>query len=220
MSSRFSLLLASLSLMSFSLPAFSAVAENNFARPAIENEGGETNAIEELDPFAPDIEEKLLEYDEIYEAETGMSPYLDIPFDLFAGSGGCYRESCAVYAFVSKAEQRLYLYVNGRLEDTWLVSTGVSGRSTPDFDRHPNGRIYEAYTSSSYPGGNYQGLGNMPYAVFIKGGFAIHGTPKSNWPKLGQRASHGCIRLHPNNGKRFNRLVRGAGIKNTWITVD
>jgi len=73
--------------------------------------------------------------------------------------------------------------------------------------------------SSKFPGGDYNGLGNMPYAVFVDGGFAIHGTTRGNWPLLGQVASHGCIRVHPDNGFIFNRLVRQHGVKNTWITI-
>jgi lipoprotein-anchoring transpeptidase ErfK/SrfK len=60
----------------------------------------------------------------------------------------------------------------------------------------------------------------MPYAVFIEGGFAIHGTMRSNWKYLGQRASHGCVRLHPDNAFIVNRLVRQYGVENTWIQVD
>ena len=37
----------------------------------------------------------------------------------------------------------------------------------------------------------------MPFAVFIKDGFAVLGTADVNWTKLGKKASHGCIRLHP-----------------------
>ncbi|MFP5491413.1 MAG: L,D-transpeptidase family protein [Bacteriovoracia bacterium] len=44
-------------------------------------------------------------------------------------------------------------------------------------------------------------------------------SSRGNWPKLGLKASHGCIRMHPDNGKIFNRLVRSVGISQTWITV-
>jgi hypothetical protein len=53
-----------------------------------------------------------------------------------------------------------------------------------------------------------------------RGGFAIHGTGRGNWRKLGNKASHGCIRVHPDNALIFNRLVRENGIKNVWITVQ
>lgn len=174
--------------------------------------------IEELDPRDPNIEETLKKYDEEYERATGKKAWLDtsIPKSF---PYSCYQRSCPVFIDVNKATQTATLFVNGYYEAEWAVSTGVAGHSTPNFDRHPNGRIYDTYSSRSYPGGDYNGLGNMPYAVFIEGGYAIHGTPRGNWSRLGQRASHGCIRLHPDYGYRFNRLVRTYGIYGTWITV-
>ncbi len=181
----------------------------------------ETNMIEELDPFAFDIEDQLNLLDQQYERETGESAHIEShPSLLWPTATGCQRWGCTVYAKVVRSEQKLYLYVNGNQVDSWPVSTGVRGRGTPNFDKHPNGRIYNAYTSSAYPGGDYKGLGNMPYAVFIQGGFAIHGTPSGNWSKLGTRASHGCIRSHPDKGLIFNKLVRQYGISNVWITVE
>ncbi|MFV8248749.1 L,D-transpeptidase [Bdellovibrio bacteriovorus] len=178
--------------------------------------------IDEINPFDPNIEQVLEQFDKIYEEETGQSAhlpetYLDELVNIF---GGCTRNTCAVWAQVVKSSQRMYLYVNGSLRGSWLVSTGMAGYGTPNFDRHPNGRIYDRYSSSKFPGGDYKGLGNMPYAVFITGGFALHGTPQGNWSKLGTRASHGCIRMHPDNGYLFNRLVRSYGKANVWITVQ
>jgi lipoprotein-anchoring transpeptidase ErfK/SrfK len=170
--------------------------------------------VEEFDPYSADVEQQLENFDQKYFEQTGQSPFLN--FDLFSGS--CVRKECKVWAQVVKSTQTMYLYVDGKVEHTWKVSSGTVDRGTPNFDRHPNGRIYDTYSSSKFPGGDYNGLGNMPYAVFIHGGFAIHGTPKSNWPKLGTQASHGCIRLHPDNAKIFNRLVRKNGISEVWIT--
>lgn len=183
----------------------------------------DSTALDELDPYDPNVEKLLEQYDRQYEQETGLPSHLpdfsDAVPEYGFMSSGCYRLSCEVYIQIVRSEQKAYLYVHGRLEGEWLVSTGTPGRGTPSFDKHPDGRIYDRYTSSKYPGGDYNGLGNMPYAVFIRGGFAIHGTGKSNWPRLGRRASHGCIRLHPDNAYRFNRLVRQSGISETWITV-
>lgn len=180
-------------------------------------ETNDQNVLDELNPFAPNIEEQLQMLDEQYEEETGKSPFqLDLP-NLFGSS--CVREQCPVYLDISKSSQSAYLYVNGVFQGEYLVSTGVPGRDTPDFDKHPDGRIYDKYTSTKFPGGDYNGLGNMPYAVFIRGGFAVHGTGQSNWKKLGTKASHGCIRMHPDNAYFFNRLVRSYGVSNTWIRV-
>lgn len=190
--------------------------------PAAFANGQETddssNILDELNPFDPNIEQKLKELDQEYEAETGLPAILD---DMsYFGLPNCYRKECKVWAQVVKSEQRMYLYVDGSVVGIYDVSTGTNGYETPDFDKHPNGRIYDKYTSTKYPGGDYQNLGNMPYAVFIEGGFAIHGTGQGNWRKLGRRASHGCIRLHPDNAFIFNRLVRQHGIRQVWITVE
>ena len=177
------------------------------------------NVFDELDPRSPDIEKTLKEMDADYEKSTGQSPFLEVdPLEELLPS--CYRNSCKIWADVDKAAQRLYLYIDGALTYTWKTSTGRPGFDTPDMDTHPDGRIYDRYTSTKYPDGDYNGLGNMPYAVFVQGGYAIHGTTRGNWSKLGHVASHGCIRLHPDNGQIFNVLVRRNGIRNVWVTVN
>lgn len=198
--------------MKFSILALLAVSTMALSAQALERK------TEELNPFAADVEDVLTNFDAEYERETGMSAWLEDLTDL--GLANCFRQTCPVWAFVDKSEQRLYLYMNGNPVHSWLVSTGMSGFDTPDFDRHPNGRIYDRYTSTKWPEGDYRGLGNMPYAVFITGGFALHGTPQGNWRRLGRRASHGCIRQHPDHALYFNRLVRSYGARNAWITVQ
>ncbi len=125
-----------------------------------------------------------------------------------------------VWARISKTNQRLYLYIDGEIVDTFKVSTGTKGHETPLLDQRPSGPSFQKYTSKKYPGGNYNGLGNMPYVVFIKGGYGIHGTTLGNIPKLGKKASHGCIRVHPDNAKIFFELVRKAELENVWITIE
>ena len=133
---------------------------------------------------------------------------------------GCQGKNCLVYAEVNKTDQRLYLYILGELKDTFKVSTGKGKKyETPSMSRHPRGPVLVKYTSRKFPGGDYLGLGNMPYAVFVSGGYAIHGTTPGNFSKLGRTASHGCIRLHPDNAKVFNALVRSVGLSQTWVVV-
>lgn len=176
------------------------------------------NFYDELDPSSPDIEKTLQELKDDYEATTGESGIMDLdPLEALLPS--CYRNACTIWADVDKSAQRLYLYVDGVLTYTWKTSTGRAGYSTPDMDQHPRGPVYNRYTSTKYPGGDYNGLGNMPYAVFVRGGYAIHGTTRGNWSKLGRVASHGCIRVHPDNGQIFNVLVRKYGLRNVWVTV-
>ena len=217
-------------VLSFGLNAFAGRAHEVVKNKA--SSRVDSNVLDEIDPFDPNIEEKLQQLDEIYEQQTGLPSHVDevVPNldDMVFFKGpvsaqvvpSCYRDNCQVWAQVVKSTQTLYLYVNGTLQYTWKVSTGIVGRETPNFDTHPDGRIYDRYDSKTFPGGDYNGMGNMPYAVFISGGFAIHGTGQSNWKKLGTRASHGCVRIYPDNAYYFNRLVRQVGVRNVWITVQ
>jgi lipoprotein-anchoring transpeptidase ErfK/SrfK len=57
----------------------------------------------------------------------------------------------------------------------------------------------------------------MPHSIFFYHGFAIHGT--SAVRNLGQPASHGCIRLSPQNARALFALVGRHGMRNTTITI-
>lgn len=176
----------------------------------------------EINPFDPNINQLLQEFDRVYEEETGIPAHLEGNdfFGLNLFSQKCVRQSCPIFVQIIKSTQTLHLFREGQLIASWAVSTGLPSYETPNLDKNPDGRIYDRYSSKKYPGGDYKGLGNMPYAVFIWNGFAIHGTPQSNWKYLGKKASHGCIRVHPDNAQYLNRLVREYGIRNVWITIQ
>ncbi len=132
----------------------------------------------------------------------------------------CHGNDCILFVEIDKGKQQLYLNILGVRKDTFKVSTGKGKKyETPAMELNPEGPVLTKYTSRKFPGGNYQGLGNMPYAVFLRNGYAIHGTTPGNFSKLGTRASHGCIRLHPDHAKILNALVRTIGIRQTWVSV-
>ena len=56
----------------------------------------------------------------------------------------------------------------------------------------------------------------MPWSIFFNEGYAIHGSYEIS--RLGRPASHGCIRLHPNNAKILFELVK-AHVRDTRIVV-
>jgi hypothetical protein len=60
--------------------------------------------------------------------------------------------------------------------------------------------------------------GAMPHAIFFKGGFAIHGT--SAVGRLGNPASHGCIRLHPAAARELFNMVKEHGQRSTRIAIN
>lgn len=175
------------------------------------------NFFETLDPKNPEIEKILLSLDKEYEMTTGKSSHLEVQPEMMRR---CFRNSCKIWASIDLYAQRFYLYIDGSLRFSWKTSTGRWGYETPQMDSHPNGRIYDRFVSKKYPEGDYNGLGNMPYAVFIEGAYAIHGTTKGSWGRLGTPASHGCIRLHPDNAQIFNLLVRRNGIWKVWVTIN
>jgi lipoprotein-anchoring transpeptidase ErfK/SrfK len=132
----------------------------------------------------------------------------------------CREKDCLVYVQIIKSTQTMYLYLDAELVDSFRVSTGMGKKyRTPNMSVRPSGPVFIKYTSKKIPAGNYHGLGNMPYAVFIRGGYAIHGTTVGNFSRLGTPASHGCIRLHPENAKLFYELVKRTGLAYTWVSI-
>jgi L,D-transpeptidase catalytic domain len=102
----------------------------------------------------------------------------------------------------------------------WKVSTGLEapmpspsgkmlGTNTPEgifkLDRY---RFHQDYTSNQWQS-------PMPYAMFFdwqidgrQSGLALHGTDAEGAKVLGQRASHGCIRLSTDNAKTLFELIQ------------
>jgi len=116
-----------------------------------------------------------------------------------------------VLAHVDLSEQKMELYVDNELVDVFPVSTGRIGYATPPGDYHAEW-ITAFWRSRKYH------YAPMPWSVFFHDGYAIHGTTEV-W-RLGQPASHGCIRLRPDNAKIFYTLVLKNGSENTTISIS
>lgn len=139
-------------------------------------------------------------------------------------------ENFSLFLYVSKAEhgpwsQRMFVFAKRDSGDLTLkysfpVSTGrevamlgPSGQmyhtNTPQgyFQLDPE-RIYRRYTSQQW--------GHpMPYAMFFswenegrQTGVAIHSAVDSDVALLGNRASAGCVRLHPQNAQLLFDLIK------------
>ncbi|WP_321446768.1 L,D-transpeptidase [uncultured Cohaesibacter sp.] len=111
---------------------------------------------------------------------------------------------------VDLAKQKMFVSVNGWKKYTWPISSAREGFDTPEGLYRPT-RMYETYRSKEYNNAP------MPYSIFFYRGFAIHGT--SAVKSLGTPASHGCIRLHPDNAKELFELVDANGKKNTRVYI-
>lgn len=174
----------------------------------------------EFNPFAANVAETLNNMDQEYKNETGLPAFLGRQVFIESTTPSCRRMECHVFIDIEKSKQILNLYVDGVLKISTPTSTGKPGFKTPDFDTNPNGRIYRVYSSTKYPGYN-----NMPFAVFIQGGFAIHGAPGSEDAHLGQVASHGCVRIRTTVAEELNEIVseavkeNGNSTSSVWITV-
>jgi lipoprotein-anchoring transpeptidase ErfK/SrfK len=112
---------------------------------------------------------------------------------------------------VDKSSQQMTVSVDGAPRYHFAVSTGRPGYGTPSGTFHPQ-RLEPTWFSKEY----YNSP--MPHSIFFHGGFAIHGSYEIN--RLGGPASHGCIRLHPDNAATLYALVEREGMGATTIVVS
>lgn len=117
----------------------------------------------------------------------------------------------SLVAQVDLSNQTMTISENGSVRYQWKVSTARRGYSTPI------GSYSAKYLDIDHRSRKYHNS-PMPHSVFFKGGYAVHGT--SEIRNLGRPASHGCIRLHPQNAATFFSLVRNAGLSNTRIVIS
>ena len=115
-----------------------------------------------------------------------------------------------IYAKIDISKQMMMVYKGGKHIYTWKVSTGKNGYRTPRGDYKPTYITRMHYSKTYYNS-------PMPYSIFFKGGYAIHGTKSVS--RLGSRASHGCVRLLTSNAKKLYKLVRKFGRYNTKIQI-
>lgn len=119
-------------------------------------------------------------------------------------------KAASLVARIDISSQTMTVSQNGVVKYRWKVSTARKGYVTPTgswsakwLSRHHRSRKYD-----NAP---------MPYSVFFHGGYAIHGT--YDVKRLGRPASHGCIRLAPQNAAAFFSMVQRNGNRNTRIVI-
>ena len=119
--------------------------------------------------------------------------------------------SANILISVDKSSQRMTVSVDSSPRYQFVVSTGRAGYGTPTGTYHPQ-RLERTWFSKEY----YNSP--MPYSIFFHGGYAIHGSYEIN--RLGGPASHGCIRLHPQNAAALFALVKQQGLDAATIVVS
>jgi lipoprotein-anchoring transpeptidase ErfK/SrfK len=92
---------------------------------------------------------------------------------------------------VNLTEQRLYLKQDGKVVDSWLISSGHD--ATPTFTGHY--RVYVHLETQTMRGNNLDGTTyttpDVPWIMYFNGGEGFHGVYwHNNW---GHKMSHGCV---------------------------
>ena len=130
-------------------------------------------------------------------------------FALTALLAGAVPARAAVVVTVDKSAQQLSVVVDGAQRYQWPVSTARWGYNTPNGSYKPQ-RLERKWFSRKYD------WSPMPYSIFFNEGYAIHGSYEIS--RLGRPASHGCIRLHPENAALLFALVKDH-VNDTTIVV-
>lgn len=116
-----------------------------------------------------------------------------------------------IHVEIDISDQIMNIYKGNTMVYSWFVSTAADGYYTP------TGRFKPYHTAKMHYSKQFYNS-PMPYSVFFKDGFAIHGT---EWVRsLGYKASHGCVRLHPNNASKLYSLVRTYGYERISISIS
>lgn len=117
----------------------------------------------------------------------------------------------AVQITVDKDNQVMTVAVDGATQYRWPVSSGLPSYETP------NG-AYKAFRLEVDHYSKEFDDAPMPHSIFFtKRGHAIHGTDSVN--RLGNPASHGCVRLSRANAATLFALVKEQGVLNTTVTL-
>ena len=113
---------------------------------------------------------------------------------------------------IDKAKQRMTVSLDGVETFDWPVSTGRAGYSTPS-GNYTATSMNEIWYSKQWDNAP------MPHSVFfMKDGHAIHGS--NDVRNLGKPASHGCVRISPENATTLYSLVQKSGLENTHVTLS
>jgi lipoprotein-anchoring transpeptidase ErfK/SrfK len=116
-----------------------------------------------------------------------------------------------VHVTIDKSTQEMSVSVDGVEQHRWPVSTGKRGYETPagSYNATSMNKVWYSKQWDNAP---------MPNSIFfMKDGHAIHGT--KDVKNLGRAASHGCVRLAPENAKALYQLVEENGLENTEVEV-
>jgi hypothetical protein len=112
---------------------------------------------------------------------------------------------------IDKTTQRMTVSQDGVQRFVWPVSTGQRGYDTPSGEFKPF-RMEKEHYSREWDDAP------MPYSIFFTArGHAIHGT--EHLRNIGRPASHGCVRLEPQNARVLFDMVKAEGMANVKVVL-
>jgi lipoprotein-anchoring transpeptidase ErfK/SrfK len=124
---------------------------------------------------------------------------------------GTKKADSAVLINIDKTNQKMTVFLDGVEKYDWPVSTGKAGYSTPS-GTYTATSMNEIWYSKQWDNAP------MPHSIFImKDGHAIHGSNEVK--NLGNAASHGCVRISPENAATLYALVAKNGLQNTQVVL-
>src|SRR5215207_2788478 len=127
--------------------------------------------------------------------------------EIWSGAAGA-----ALLISIDKTAQQMSVAIDGVRRHVWPVSTGRAGYATPVGNFQPF-RMEEDHYSKEWDDAP------MPHSIFFtKVGHAIHGSLAVR--RLGTPASHGCVRLSPDNAATLYALVQEEGLPKTRVVIN
>ena len=129
----------------------------------------------------------------------------------FAVSLPAIASAASLVAKVDVSQQTMTVIRHGEVIYQWPVSTARKGKITPRGS-------YSPQSLSRYHKSSLYNNAPMPYSIFFRGNYAVHGTNQVS--RLGRPASAGCVRLHTENAAKLFALVKKHGFKDTQIVVQ
>jgi hypothetical protein len=192
-------------MKAFLVLSFSLCFTTSFVQAQVWEDSSNTNSVAPVDPTIRNFSEAD------FQTYPWLNEYKNVIVINKANSGS--------------DRQSIKLYENGKLV---LVSKTSTGREKyeagckPGQDPKADHCSVRAYWSTTPVGyfdvdqlveNYFSNLWKtwMPYAVFFESGIATHQAPAGTEGKLGQRASGGCVRLHPNIAPVIYKKVQDAG---------
>jgi hypothetical protein len=137
------------------------------------------------------------------------SPLVALVGLVFFSAGNIAQAKVAIT--VDKDAQQMTVAVDGVERYHWPVSSGLPSYETPNGSFRAF-RMEEDHFSKEFDDAP------MPHSIFFtKIGHAIHGTDSES--RLGNPASHGCVRLSKANASTLYALVKSEGVLNTTVTL-